>query len=202
MENQQNAWDELAVPWEENRIDPVEEVIDFLQGKEGHILDLGCGSGRNFTRIIGTIHAIDFAQNMLNLAKKKANRMGLDVEFTQAEAQKIPYENNYFNAAIFIDSLHCIKGEDERKKAVKELFRLLKPGAKAMITVWSRNSDRIKNREKETEVPWSKDGKKIMRYYYIYEKTELENLFKSVGFEIISSNEDKKLILIVKKPRI
>jgi len=200
MENQEDVWDELAVPWEEYRIDPLEEVIDFLRDKKGRILDLGCGSGRNFTRVLGTIYAIDFSQNMLNLAKKKANRMGLDVEFTQAQAQKIPYESNYFDTAIFIDALHCIKGEDERLKVAKELFRILKPGAEAIITVWSRNSKRIKNKSKETEIPWSKDGKKIMRYYYLFEKSELENLFKAAKFEILDSKEEEKLILIVKKP--
>ena len=200
MENQEDVWDELAVPWEEHRIDPIEEVIDFLRDKKGRILDLGCGSGRNFTRVLGTIYAIDFSQNMLNLAKKKANRMGLDVEFTQAEIQKVPFESNYFDSAIFIDALHCIKGEDERRKAIKELFRILKPGAEAMITVWSRNSKRIKNKSNETEIPWSKDGKKIMRYYYLFEKSELENLFKAAKFEILDSKEEEKLILIVKKP--
>ena len=126
--------------------------------------------------------------------------MGLDVEFTQAEIQKVPFESNYFDSAIFIDALHCIKGEDERRKAIKELFRILKPGAEAMITVWSRNSKRIKNKSKETEIPWSKDGKKIMRYYYLFEKSELENLFKAAKFEILDSKEEEKLILIVKKP--
>lgn len=198
--NQEETWDGLAVPWEEYRIDPIEEVVDFLQNKQGNILDLGCGSGRNFTRVLGTTYAIDFSQKMLNLAKNKAKRMGLNVEFEQAEAKKLLFENNFFDSAIFIDVLHCIKGEDERLKSVKELFRILKPGAQAMITVWSRNQKRIKNKPQEAEVPWSKDGKKIMRYYYIFKQQELEDLFKSVGFEVLSSKEEKKLILVVKKP--
>ena len=98
--NQEETWDGLAVPWEEYRIDPIEEVVDFLQNKQGNILDLGCGSGRNFTRVLGTTYAIDFSQKMLNLAKNKAKRMGLNVEFEQAEAKKLLFENNFFDSAI------------------------------------------------------------------------------------------------------
>ncbi len=197
---QEEIWNEISVPWEEYRIDPVQEVIEFLRGKSGKILDLGCGSGRNFLRIKGTIHAVDFSEKMLKLAKKKADRMGLDAEFTRAEAKKIPFENDFFDAAVFIDVLHCIKGEEERRKTAKELLRVLKPGAEAMVSAWSRNSDRVKNKPKESTVPWSKDGKKHMRYYYIYDKEELEHVFKRVGFEILDSKEEKKLILVVKKP--
>ncbi len=198
--DQQDVWDKIAIPWDDYRVNPMKEVIEFLKNKKGRILDLGCGSGRNFTRVNGMIYGIDFSKTMLKYAEKKADRMCIDAEFTQAEVQKVPYQDNYFDAALFVAVLHCIKGESERKKAVKELFRLLKPGAEAIITVWSKNDERVKGKPQEALVPWSVRGNKVMRYYYIFEQPELESLLKHVGFEILSSKEDRNIVFIVKKP--
>lgn len=198
--DQEDIWDEIAIPWEEYRVDPMPEAIDFLKDKQGKILDLACGSGRNFVRVNGIIYAIDFSEKMLKLAEKKANRMCLDVEFTQSDTKKIPFQDDFFHSAIFISALHCVEESKNREKTLKELFRVLKPGAEAIITVWSRNQQRIKNKPKETQVPWSKDGIKYLRYCYIYDKEELEQLVKKVGFEIISSKEDRNIVLIIKKP--
>ena len=198
--DQEDVWDEIAIPWEEYRVNPMQEVVDFLKDKQGKILDLACGSGRNFVRVDGVIYAIDFSEKMLKLAEKKADRMCLDIKLTKSDTKELPFEDNFFHSAIFIASLHCIEESKNREKTLKELFRVLKPNAEAMITVWSRNQQRIKNKPKETTVPWSRDGIKYLRYCYIYDKEELEQLVKKVGFEIISSKEDKNIILVIKKP--
>jgi len=198
--NQEDVWDEIAIPWEEYRVDPMQEAVDFLKDKQGKILDLGCGSGRNFARVDGVIYAIDFSEKMLKLAEKKADRMCIDVEFTQSDTKKIPFEDNFFHSAIFIAALHCVETAKDREKTLRELFRVLKPGAEAMITVWSRNQNRIKNKPKETKIPWSKDGRTYLRYCYIYDKEELEQLVKKIGFGIINSKEDRNIVLVIKKP--
>jgi len=38
-----------------------------------------------------------------------------------------------------------------------------------------------------------------MRYYYLYEKDELEDLIKNVGFEIVKIWEDYNINVIVRK---
>ncbi len=201
VDNQQKVWDEIAIPWSKFRTKPIPEVQNFLKDKQGKVLDLGCGSGRNFTKIKGTIYAVDFSKNMLKYAEKLAKKENIQAEFTSSEASNLPFKDNFFDSAIFIDALHCIKEENKRKKTIKELFRTLKPNSQALITVWSRNQKRIKNKIKETTVPWTKNNKKYERYCYIYDQKELENLIKSVGFEIVDSKEEKKLSLVIKKPK-
>ena len=47
---QEKVWDVIASEWNEFRDRLCVEVEDFLEGKGGRILDLGCGSGRNMLR--------------------------------------------------------------------------------------------------------------------------------------------------------
>ena len=48
---QETVWDTIAEKWHEYRNEPPDYVKNFLKDKEGRILDLCCGSGRNFSQI-------------------------------------------------------------------------------------------------------------------------------------------------------
>jgi hypothetical protein len=75
----------------------------------------------------------------------------------------------------------------------------MKPNSEALITVWGKNEPRIKNKPKETFIPWTVGEKKYQRYTYIYDKEELENNLKAVGFKIKKVWEDKNTNIIVQR---
>ncbi len=197
--NQKEVWNKIALPWRCFREKPQKEIANFLKNKKGKILDLGCGSGRNFLKFKGELYALDFSERMIELAKERAQKLKIKSKFFVSEVYNLPFENNFFDYALFASVLHCIKSKAKRKKALKELYRVLKKGGKAIITVWSRKSERIKNKPKESLIPWTVKGKKYMRYYYIYDYPEFKHLLKKVGFEILSLKENKNLIAIVEK---
>jgi len=199
VESQEEVWDEIAEPWSRFRTRIYPDLVEFLKDKEGNILDIGCGSGRHFKKINGTIYGVDFSQSMLNLAEKNAKREGINVKLTKSNVSKLPFEDNFFDSALFIATLHCIKKKEYRKKSLQELFRILKPKSKAMITTWSKNHQRVKKLG-NTFIPWTRDGKKYQRFHYIYTKEEIEKLVKEVGFEIINSKEENNITLVVQKP--
>ena len=182
---QKEIWNNIALPWKTFRINPIKEVQEFLKDKKGNILDLGCGSGRNFQKINGTIYGIDFSENMLKHAKEYAKKNEINVKLEKAEADNLPFEDNFFDTAIFIAVLHCIPSEKEREKTLKELLRVLKPNSKALITVWDYDQKRFKNSKKESFVSWEHENTKYQRYYYLYDKQELLNLLEKVGFKIV-----------------
>jgi len=196
---QQKIWDKIARPWKSFREKPLKEVEEFLSKKSGKVLDLGCGSGRHFLKIKDKIYGVDFSKEMLKLAEKHAKENKINAELVQAEACKLPFKDDFFDSAIFIAALHCLPDSKKRKKSLEELFRVMKEGSHAMITVWSRKQERVKNKPKEALIPWTVDGKKYLRYYYFYDKKEFESLLKSVGFKILSLKEDRNIIAIVKK---
>jgi len=191
MENQKDIWDSIAKPWSIFRLNPIDEVVKFLKNKKGKILDLGCGSGRNFMKIKGTIYGVDFSEKMLEFAKEYARKEKIKTKFVKAEIFDLPFKDDFFDSAIFIAVLHCIPKKENREKALRELFRVLKPNSEALITVWDKNQDRFKNSEKQSLLPWKHEGKEYMRYYYLYDKKEISDLLEKVGFTIIKISDKK-----------
>jgi len=199
MATQKQVWNNIASEWYEFKINPSEKVLNFLKGKKGKILDLGSGAGRHLRKIPnGKMYLVDFSNKMIKLAKERAKEKKIDADFRVSEITKLPFKNNFFDSAIAIAVFHCIKEEKNREKAVKELFRVLKPKAKALIAVWNKNSKKFRNAKKERYVKWRDKGK---RYYYLFDEKEIYDLFKKVGFKIVSKyNPERNIIFVVKKP--
>lgn len=194
MESQQKIWNSIAKEWDEYKKIPSKLSKDFLKKCSGKVLDLGSGSGRHLTKIKnGKMYLVDFSKEMLNLAKKK----NIDAEFTQSELSKLPFKDNFFNYAISISAIHCLKPKDH-KKTIEELYRVLKPKAKALIGVWNFMSKRFnQKRGKEKLVGWLDKGK---RSYYLFDEEEIHDLFKDTGFKILSTHNSEMMInFIVEK---
>lgn len=199
--NQKEVWNYIAKDWNEFRIKTVKEVKEFLKDKKGNILDLGCGTGRNFVKINGTIYGVDFSKEMIKFARINAKEEGIKAEFLISSFGNLGFESDFFDSAIYIAALHCVVSKEERKSSLKELLRVLKPNAEVLITVWSKNHKKLVNHPKDATIAWKTKTEKLHRYYYIYDKEELRELLESVGFEIISIEEDNKnIIVIIRKP--
>lgn len=192
---QQSIWNLIAPEWHEYKKIPAEHIIEFLKKASGKVLDLGSGSGRHLYKIKdGKMYLVDFSKEMLKLAEKRAKEKNIDAEFFVSDISKLPFENEFFDYAICISALHCVEGEENREKAVKEIYRVLKKGGKAEIGVWNIKSKRFKNSPKEKYVGWTDKGK---RYYYLYDEDEVHELFKKNGFKIISSHNSEMMINFV-----
>ena len=193
MKTQKQIWDKIAPEWHEFKTAPAEHTIKFLKKTSGKVLDLGSGSGRHLVKIKnGKMHLVDFSKEMLKLAKNKSKREKINAEFKQANLWEIPYENEFFDYAISISALHCVETSEQREKVVRELYRVLKKGGKAEIGVWNIKSKRFKNiKGKEKYVKWTDKGE---RYYYLYDEKEVHELFKKIGFKIISTHNSEMMI--------
>jgi tRNA (uracil-5-)-methyltransferase TRM9 len=198
--SQEQVWDKIAFKWNEFKTQPSKYTEEFLKGKKGKILDVGCGSGRNFSSFSPDveIYGVDFSKNLLNYARQNAKKLNKNVKLKKMKNEIIPYHDNYFNYALCTAVLHCIDSKKKRQKLIKEIYRVLKPEGEVLITVWSKNQKRLKNRPKETYVPWTSAGVK-KRYTYIYNKDELLKEIKDAGFKIKKSGEDRNIKVIGRK---
>jgi ubiquinone/menaquinone biosynthesis C-methylase UbiE len=196
---QRQVWNNIAEEWYEFKINPSEKVLDFLKGKKGKILDLGSGAGRHLKKIPnGKMYLVDFSSKMIKLAKERAKEKKIDAEFKVAEITKLSFKKDFFDSAIAIAVLHCVKGEKNREGAVKELFRVMKPKAKVLIAVWNKNSKKFRNAKKERYVKWRNKGE---RYYYLFDAEEIYALFKKTGFKIVKKyNPERNIIFVAQKP--
>jgi ubiquinone/menaquinone biosynthesis C-methylase UbiE len=199
MATQQEIWEDIAPEWHKFKKLPAEKTVSFLKQCTGKVLDHGSGSGRNLMKIKkGKMYLVDFSEKMLKLAEKKAKKLKIKAEFIQADLIKLPFEDNFFDYAISVSAIHCIEGKANRKKAIKELYRVLKKGGKAKVGVWNVDSKRFnKKRGQEKWVGWRDKGK---RHYYLHEEKEIHNLFKKAGFKLLGSKNSEMMInFIVEK---
>lgn len=211
VEDQAKVWDEIAGKWNEFREVPSPTVIEFLGDKCGKVLDLGCGSGRNFSAIDkkAELYAVDFSRQMLVHAKEKAEKLGLKATLVHSGSDKLEFKDNFFDSIICAAVLHCITSKEERVNTIKEIYRTLKKGSSALISTWGKNSPRLKNKGKECFVSWtvkndkeSRKGEgeiKQERYTYVYDLEELQREVLDAGFKIENIWEERNVNIICKK---
>ena len=94
------------------------------------ILDIGCGSGNNllFLNRMGLdLTGVDASPYMIDLCKK---RLGSHCDLKIGRAEDLPFEDNEFDIAIFVNSLEFL---DNPQEALREAGRVAR--RKVFITV-------------------------------------------------------------------
>jgi len=133
------------------------------------------------------LYGVDLSTEMLKFARKYSQKFNFAVDLSVADVSYLPYADKTFDWAISVATYHHIRGREERKAALNELRRVLKPGGEAFITVWNRWQPRFWLSRREVAVPWRTRGKTLYRYYYLFSYPELEKLAKNAGFKVLKS---------------
>ena len=168
--------------------------------QKGRLLNVGCAHGPDFLPFKQSfdLYGVDFSTEMLRFARKYAQKFNFVVNLSLADASRLPYRDETFDWAISVATYHHIEGEDNRRAALNELRRVLKPGGEAFITVWNRWQPRFWFRGKEIDVPWRARGKTLHRYYYLFSYSEIEKLVKKAGFEMLKSFPESSYRFLLK----
>ena len=98
------------------------------------ILDIGCGTGEFAIKLKqanrnAEIYGLDISQEMINQARKKTGMSG-GVDFKVGDVEHLPYENGHFD---YITCAHSFHHYPNKRKAIREMYRVLKDNGKAMI---------------------------------------------------------------------
>jgi ubiquinone/menaquinone biosynthesis C-methylase UbiE len=140
---------EAAEHWQEDlerrRQDMAEATQRMLEGAElkpgDHILDIAAGTGDQSilaARIVGpdgSVLATDISADMLNIAARVAQQEELTTISTRAmDAEQLDLEGDAFDAVICRLGLMLIP---QLQQALREIYRVLKPGGKLSALVWS-----------------------------------------------------------------
>ncbi|MCI2425381.1 methyltransferase domain-containing protein [Candidatus Acetothermia bacterium] len=100
------------------------------------VLEVGAGTGSNLPIIAeqigkeGKLFALDLSPGMLAVAREKLKRKGIEAEFALGNGAYLPYKDDLFDAVLNFGGINTF-GEKER--AIAELVRVTKPGAKIVI---------------------------------------------------------------------
>jgi SAM-dependent methyltransferase len=116
----------VANPWDMGRLAPGERV-----------LDLGCGAGTDSlvaAQMVGghgSVTGIDMTREMLAKARAAAAELGAtNVEFVEAEAERLPFADGAFDVVISNGVIDLIPDKDA---VFAELHRVLAPGGRVQI---------------------------------------------------------------------
>jgi len=199
----QDIFDQIAPSWYNFRhwsIFRKELEILAQRWQKGRLLNIGCAHGPDFLPFIQSfeLHGMDFSSEMLKLARRYARKFHFAVNLSLADVSHLPYPDQTFDWAISVATYHHIKYPEERQKAFYELWRVLKPGGEAFITVWNHWQPRFWLKSSEVAVPWRSKDKTLYRYYYLFSYPELEKLAKQAGFEVLKSFPESSYRLPVK----
>lgn len=94
------------------------------------ILDCGCGTGGNFRLLdaYGRTFGCELTRAGVELARQHHQRL------TRASVTQLPFSDRRFDLVTSFDVLYCLQDPDEIA-AVREMWRVLKPGGAAVINV-------------------------------------------------------------------
>jgi SAM-dependent methyltransferase len=149
ISGQQKAqWSAAALGWERwgdwfdrNSGNLAGWLCDAAGMKPGQtVLDLACGSGQpsataaQRVRPGGRVVATDLSPDMVAVTKRKAERLGLDnLEAREMDMQALSFPDASFDAATCrFGLMFC----PDVVKAISEIHRVLKPGARFATAVW------------------------------------------------------------------
>lgn len=103
------------------------------------ILDVGCGTGEFAMKLKdykknASVYGLDISPHMINTAKAKFKG---EIDFKIGDVEKMPYEDNFFD---YLTCSHSFHHYPHKKRAVREMFRILKPKGKIMIVDGCKDS--------------------------------------------------------------
>ena len=118
-----------------------QQTIDRLSLRSGdRVLDVCCGTGASAIPAAvcvgstGQVLGIDIAESLLQLARNKSQQQGLEnIEFRYGDFENLGLPNESFDAIVCIFGIFFVP---DMLAAIRELWRMVRPGGKLAITSW------------------------------------------------------------------
>lgn len=130
---QHRIWKQMAVKWSKPR--PGDTCIDLCCGSGDLALRLARQVG-----ITGCVYGVDFSPQQLAIAQERSQHLypHPPITWVEADVLNLPFDDNKFDAATMGYGLRNVT---DIPRSLKELNRVLKPGAKAAILDFHRPSN-------------------------------------------------------------
>lgn len=116
------------------------QVADHLDLRpDDDVLDVGCGSGdflKRYAAHTRRIAGADHSEIEIRLARRRNRRRiaAGTAEFVHADAAHLPWGDDRFSAV----TCNCVQCFVEPERALREMFRVLRPGGRAVLVMQGR----------------------------------------------------------------
>ena len=136
--------------------------------KDARILELCCGTGRLTIPIAQegyTICGVDYTPSMLEQARAKAAKAGLEINFIEADIRTLDLQEQFDFIFIPFNSIHHLYGNKDLFRALEGVKKHLKDGGLFLFDCFNPNIQYIVENEKgQTVIAEYKtdDGRKVL----------------------------------------
>ena len=190
--------------WPKGKI--LERFIPYQNYSGKNVLEIGCGAGlvsSNISESGANLFAIDLTSKAIEITRRRFDLFNLSGNIQQMDAEDLTFDSNSMD---YVVSWGVIHHSGDMESILSEIHRVLRPGGKAFIMVYNRNSIRYQVycrvwlgvfKMKLFHMPFDKivgsitDGH-IARHLVISEFKDLAKSFDSVSY----SFSDEKITIM------
>jgi ubiquinone/menaquinone biosynthesis C-methylase UbiE len=111
------------------------EAVELRPG--GRVLDVATGTGHvalEAARTLCEVTGIDYVPELVDVARRRAEAEGLEVEFEVADAESLPFPDDSFD---FVVSAIGVMFTADHDRAASELVRTCRPGGRIGLASWT-----------------------------------------------------------------
>ena len=193
-----------------------EFVLRTFLEKDKRTLEAGCGGGRLLLILkswgFTDLHGYDFLPAFIEVARSRDESGTID--YRVMDATQLDYSDNSFDQLLLMQQILCfLPSVADQQRAVREAFRVLRPGGIVVVCVLAERARRqlllhkimlgyfsllrtlTRHRLSTQFLPWMRTNKKKINlkalldrgpYLYWFRESEVIDLFESAGFEVVS----------------
>jgi len=141
--------------WLEERTGPqCDFVVSALELQPGaRVLDLCCGQGRHSVELAQrgyNVTGFDLSEYLLGLARTKAEKLGVEVEFVRGDMRELPWQSEFDAVVNLWTAFGYLESDEEDERVLRSVGAALRPGGQFLVD--------HHNRERTT--PWLGGGRK------------------------------------------
>lgn len=119
------------------RFDYVCEMIPNVKNpkKKYRALDMGCGAGQLMPVLVklGYVsYGVDISEEMIELTKETCKLNNITAEVQKGDCENLCFDENFFDLYVAMGVIEYMKSD---KPMLSEIFRILKPGGCAIVTL-------------------------------------------------------------------